>query len=1039
MIFQQPIWFLLLLPLACIVYYWRMPSRFLGVLRAIILISIVFAMVGLTIKLPTRSGTVIVIADISKSMPSEFEIAEKHAINLLLSHIGKEDRLGVVTFGMTPIIERPPTGNPEPVNKFYNTGSLDASNLHDAIDQALKIIPKGEKSRLLIISDGRWTGESPDQLISRLVQREIAVDYRLIERSHVGDVAIISIDAPDRVLPGEVFKVTGMVYVPVAQNVEYELSCNGVKSASGIRQMDAGNNRIDFILKAGIPGTMQCDLNVKSAINTTTENSTTNSNNSNSDNSADSTNSTNSTNSTESTQSQLKGTFAKDPVPENNFARRLVGVEGDKPLLVLTPQNNSGKAGSESGSKLAEVLRKAALNIEVSDGSGMVWSLATLSRYSGIILDNVPASQIGSRGMELIREWVKETGAGLMFTGGKNAYALGGYYKSPLDPIMPVSMEIRKEHRKLAIAVAVLMDCSGSMGMEVPGIGGRRKIKMDLADAGAAEVLNILSPMDEVAVFTCDTGVQTIIPLKPNATPAADAKKILSVGPGGGGIFVYHGLKRVTAELAKATPETKHVILFTDADDTEEPGDYVRLLTACRELGMTCSVIALGTHTDSTATLCIDIARVGGGNIYFTEKAEELPRLFAQDTFTISRSTFLEEETKFHFSGGMLTLSDVMFKNPLALGGYNLCYLKDKAILSAVTEDEYNAPVIASWQAGLGRVLCYMGQVDGKFTGAIAGWENYNLLLASLGRWTAGKSNLLPNNMMLTQTLDNGSCQIKLHLDPESENVITNTPEVSVLLQRGDGITESHRVSLKWSDPDLLSATIPLAGDEIIQATLLLPDSGDTKTFRLPPICIPNSPEFKPPEQFRSSGEMLRQLAAATGGVERIELPRIWKDIPKTPRFFDLSTWLIYFAIFCIIVEIFQRRTGWVTAWAKRLSAKFRGTKLLQEINKSQKDVNSDEENNSDDAESKNDGEKGERGKLLSIFQRFKLRKKAKEIISSGGDNEVSSSSSSQQIVRPNVEQPEKLQDHSESTDQQSNVLDALNKAKRLSKSRTKK
>ena len=37
----------------------------------------------------------------------------------------------------------------------------------------------------------------------------------------------------------------------------------------------------------------------------------------------------------------------------------------------------------------------------------------------------------------------------------------GGYYKSPLEPIMPVSMELRNEHRKLALSILVTMDRSG--------------------------------------------------------------------------------------------------------------------------------------------------------------------------------------------------------------------------------------------------------------------------------------------------------------------------------------------------------------------------------------------------------------------------------------------------------------------------------------------------------------------------------------------------------------------------------------------------
>ena len=41
--------------------------------------------------------------------------------------------------------------------------------------------------------------------------------------------------------------------------------------------------------------------------------------------------------------------------------------------------------------------------------------------------------------------------------------------------------------------------------------------------------------------------------------------------------------------------------------------------------------------------------------------------------------------------------------------------------LATVTVDEYRAPVTAAWQAGSGRVLCYTGEADGKYAGAIAG------------------------------------------------------------------------------------------------------------------------------------------------------------------------------------------------------------------------------------------------------------------------------------------------------------------------------
>ena len=81
-------------------------------------------------------------------------------------------------------------------------------------------------------------------------------------------------------------------------------------------------------------------------------------------------------------------------------------------------------------------------------------------------------------------------------TGGEKSYAPGGYYQSPIEPILPVTLERRNEIRKLQTAIVVVMDRSGSMGAGVSG----GKTKMDLANLGAAQVLDLLSPTDEFGV-----------------------------------------------------------------------------------------------------------------------------------------------------------------------------------------------------------------------------------------------------------------------------------------------------------------------------------------------------------------------------------------------------------------------------------------------------------------------------------------------------------------------------------------------------------
>src|ERR1017187_2739141 len=60
--FFQPVWLLLLIPLAAAWFAWPLPNRGLKVLRAVIFLLVVLALAQLAIKLPDRAGTVVVVA-----------------------------------------------------------------------------------------------------------------------------------------------------------------------------------------------------------------------------------------------------------------------------------------------------------------------------------------------------------------------------------------------------------------------------------------------------------------------------------------------------------------------------------------------------------------------------------------------------------------------------------------------------------------------------------------------------------------------------------------------------------------------------------------------------------------------------------------------------------------------------------------------------------------------------------------------------------------------------------------------------------------
>lgn len=848
MILLHPVWLLLAVPLAISMWLLKPSSRLLQISRILIIILILLSICGLTVKLPSRRGTVVVVADRSSSMPADAVIKQQEAIDLIQSEMTSGDKLAVVSFGQKAVIEQSPQTGKFP--GFAAETGGDASNLAQAIQTSVALIPRDTPGRILVLSDGKWTGSNPVTVSSIAAAHGISVDYRLIERPAENDLSVFLLETPESVAPGESFMITAWVNSSFGQEISYQLNRGAESIASGQKIISSGLSRLTFRDRAVQPGTIQYRFAVSAN--------------------------------------------PDDPVPENNTARVLVGVEGHKPLLCVTDSPGSG---------FVDLLKSGQLEVQASAPASCNWALEDLSNFSAVLIEDVAAQKIGSAAMENIAAWVRETGAGLMMTGGKNSYGPGGYFNSPLEAIMPVSMELRKEHRKLALAIVVALDRSGSMAAPVAG----GKTKMDLANLASVQVLDLLSPMDEFGVIAVDSSAHTIVGLAAVEQNLHFRNKILSIDSMGGGIFIYEALSNAAAMLSSAAAQTRHIILFADAADSEEPGKYQELLEKCSQAGITVSVIGLGQPTDVDAELLRDIASRGQGRCFFTDSPAELPRLFAQDTFVVARSSFLEEPTPVQAAGGLISLTGRQFEMSRKIGGYNLCYLRPNANLAAVTIDEYKAPVVAAWQAGIGRTLCYTGQANGTFTGDIAGWHDIGNFFTSLARWVAGDTSGTEHDMLFTQEVQNGTCYLKRHLNPERKDRYLIDPPVVTTLHGFPGkAPETTKTAMLFEDADTLIAEIPITGAETALSTVEIPGS---VPVTLPPVCLPYSPEFNPAQGSQGADSMM-EIAKTTAGFERVNLADIWNDLPRQPQMITLTPWLLLAAIALLLLEVFERRTG---------------------------------------------------------------------------------------------------------------------------------
>ena len=899
---QAPVFLLLLLPALAALPLARRGGRIRAALAGAALLSLVLALARPVVRIPRRAGTVVVVADRSASLPPAERDAQKALLDAVAARRAEGERLGVVAFGETAAVEQAP--QPAPFAGFRASPGAEGSDLDAALDLALSLVPPRDEARILVLSDGRATG--PDPLAGaarRAAARGVPVDVRAQTPPRAGDTAIVRVDAPLRLRPGEPLLATAWVSSPAPQTLAYAFHRDRELVARGTRAVPAGLSPISFRDLPRPEGVSAYTVAVAPATATEVE-----SGKGKGKSFLDPDDENPTPTQTNFTLSTLPFQLS-DPIPENNAARFLVSREGAKPLLVVPASEKSG---------LPALLRGAGVALKTRTPAELDLSPAALAAWSGVLVENRRADDFGPVGLANVAAWVRDAGGGLALTGGRNAFGPGGWHKSPVEDILPVSLELRREHRKFPMAIAVALDRSGSMTMPVDG--GRTK--MDLADQATAEVLDMLADDDRIAVWAVDTAAHLVVPMQ-SASSARDLrKKILSIESMGGGIDVEAAVTAALEALRASDAPIRHLVVFADAADAENPGLSFEMARAVRDAGITVSAIGLGTDHDSDSRVLIDLADAGGGLCAFTDDAGELPRLFAQDTMLAAREVMVTNPTLPRFTAALPQLSSRLpLSGAPAVGGYDLTYLRPEGTAAAVTTDENEAPLVAFRPVGAGRTAVFTGEADGDLAGPFARWEHAPELHAALARFAAGASESSPTGPafpLAIPTLTPTSLDIDLYPPnlPTSSTSSTSLPftlstfNLTILRTSSSGRTHSERIPLEWTAPDRLSASIPLHGGDTVLPVLSDPATGATRT--LTPARLPYSPEYAPDPD--GAGEaLLGSLADLTGGQRLADPAAVWSLLPREPVPFELAPFLYLLAALLLLLDIFDRRTAFLS------------------------------------------------------------------------------------------------------------------------------
>jgi uncharacterized membrane protein len=828
---------LLLVPFAFVLWRWGRLSGPPMWLRNAILAALTLAIAEPNLALSRGGSDVVVVADRSRSMPPGSEAAMEELVKLLLPQRRPNDRLGVISFGREARVDLALTANGA-LGGFQSTIDGEASSLDAALDAAFELIPRERSGRVLVISDGRATGTDP-RAARRLAARGIAVDYRWLGREDTGlDVAVSRLDVPPTVAVREPFQLSAVLHASAPVKAALKLSRDGKPLVKAERELAAGENVVTLRDLVEEPGLASYKLEVVAE---------------------------------------------GDGVPQNDFGRAVTRIEGPPKVLVLTDKPEGA---------LVRTLAEAKVDLVVREPHAI--DMAALENVGAVVLEDVEAGRLSENGLGVLAQFVKEAGGGLVMTGGRHSFGEGGYRKSPVEDVLPVSLELRQEQRKAAVAISIVMDCSGSMGVTVPD--GRTK--MELAAEGVVGALQLLGEKDEASVFMIDTGPHEIFDMRP-VSAGLPFDKVARGFSGGGGIYIGVGLRTAKKEILKSDKLTRHVLLFADAADSESPDDYEQTIADLTSKGVTVSVIGMGSRKDSDAKLLDDIAHRGNGRIYFAEDVLSLPRIFSQETIAVARSSFVDVAVPLVVGPDLSLLGKVPAGGLPRVGGYNLTYLKPQGSVGLRSDDENKAPVMAFWRRGAGRVVALSTEVDGEYTGDFKAWNGRRALLENAVRWTlpaqAAAMEAVPRARVLGDDL-----HVTLDFDPGGA---PPSGSATLVVLAGDAHTRPIEIPMSWEDEDRVGAHFKLPGSGAYHPVVR---AGD-RVFRAPAVTLSYAPEFEPGSS-REGKNLLAGLAKASGGVERLAMAGLFAQATESEAKVPLAPWLVALSIGLLLAEVFLRR-----------------------------------------------------------------------------------------------------------------------------------
>ena len=660
----QALLLLALLPVVIASARRRATPRGAVLLRAVVLAVLIAALAGPSVAGLGGGEHVVFAVDLSESISAPSRQDAVRFVQEAARHRRPGDRIGLVTFGAEAVLEEAPSADPRLAVASRPSG--EATDIALAIRTALAALPASGGRRIVVATDGNANRGDLEQALALAASQGVEVSVVPLLPGQGDDVLVEEVLAPAEVRVRERFDVR----IPIVATARARATLRVTEGERIIAQrpltVEAGRTTITLSRVAGAEGLLRYAASI---------------------------------------------TADPDAVAENNRAEALVVVRG-APVVWY--------AGATPGI-LVTALQAQGMRVRVTAPEALP---ALVSGYRGtaaVVLDDVSALRLSPAQMTALRDYVGHLGGGLIAVGGTHSFGVGGYAGTPLEEVLPVSMDVRHRLAIPSMAIILVLDTSGSMGAF-----GAQIAKVELAKETAQSVIDLLGERDVIGVISFDQEPRWLAP----PTEARNREQVMDQVArvqAGGGTNMHPALRMGYDYLRTSQAKIRHVIVISDGQT--DPGDFEGLVTRTAREKITTTAVAIGADADEQ--IMRSIAGWGGGRSYVTRDLYSIPQILTAEALLASRAYIVEE--RFVPAAVQRGLADDLALVPLR--GYVATALKPAGTLHLVSPSE--DPILATWQFGIGRAAAFTSDATARWGAEWMSWPDLARFWSRLARWVA--------------------------------------------------------------------------------------------------------------------------------------------------------------------------------------------------------------------------------------------------------------------------------------------------------------